>query len=238
MVWWEFPKMCNVTYSLFVIGKDMMRPSFTKMCNVAHFLLVIGKYVMRLLFTKCVMSLTRFWLWGKVWWDYLFQNVMSHSLPVGHRKGCNQRLPVTKNVQCHSQAVGHRKCDETVCHKNVQCCLLPVAHMKRVCDEIASHKTCNVTHKLLVIGIDVIRLPFTNMCHNTAHLLLVIHRNRCDVTALHKVCNTTHSLLVIWKDVIRLPFTKCEMPLTTYQSYKKMCCLSQMCAMPLTSCWS
>ncbi len=50
---------------------------------------------------------------------------------------------------------------------------------------------CNVTHKLLVIGKDVIRLPFT----------------KCATCV-------THILLVIGKDVIRLPSTKCAMSLT------------------------
>ena len=38
---------------------------------------------------------------------------------------------------------------------------------KKGCDETAFHKMCNVTHKLLVIGKDVMRLPFTNVqCHS------------------------------------------------------------------------
>ena len=58
-------------------------------------------------------------------------------------------------MQFHSLAVGHRKgCDETV-----------------------FHKMCNVTHKLLVTGKDVMRVmrltAFNKMC-NIAHMLLVI----------------------------------------------------------------
>ena len=55
-------KMCNVTHSLLVIGKEVMRRlPFTKMCNDTHMLLVIGKDVMGLPFTKCAMSLTCCW---------------------------------------------------------------------------------------------------------------------------------------------------------------------------------
>ena len=46
---------------------------------------------------------------------------------------------LSQNVQHHTQAVGHgRRCDET-----------------------AFHRICNVPHKLLVIGKDMMRLPFT-----------------------------------------------------------------------------
>ena len=49
------------------------------------------------------------------------------------------KLPSTK-YECHSHPVDHRK----------------------RCNETASHKICNATHKLMVIGKDVIRLlPFT-----------------------------------------------------------------------------
>ena len=92
-------------------------------------------------------------------------------------------------MECHSLAIGHRK-------KN---------------DEIAFHKMWNVTHTLLVIGKDVMRVPFEDVqCHSQT----VGHRKRRDETALHKMCNATYRLLVIGKDVVRLPFTKCPMPLT------------------------
>src|SRR6266550_381291 len=102
-------------------------------------------------------------------------------------------LPFT-NVQWHSQvAVGNRKrCNEI----------------------IAFHKMYNVTHFLLVIGKDLMRLPFTVQSHSLA----VGHRKRCDETAFHTMCNLTHFLLVIGKDVMRvmrLPFTKCAISLTS-----------------------
>ena len=102
------------------------------MSNVTHFLLVIRKDVM-----ECPS-----------------QNVQCHSLPVGHRKGCDKaafnkicnvthflmiigtdamsllRPFTTYYAVCHSLAVGCRK----------------------ECDEIALHKMCKVTHKLLVVG--------------------------------------------------------------------------------------
>ncbi len=114
---------------------------------------------------------------------------------------------------CHSQPVGYRK----------------------ICHETAFHTMCNVTHNLLVIRKDDIRLPLTtcaisltaclsyaNMwwdslsqnvqCHHS--LAVVIGKDVISLTGFHQICNVTHNLLVIGKDVIRLPFTKCAMSLT------------------------
>ena len=69
-------------------------------------------------------------------------------------------------------------------------------------NETAFHTIFNVTYFLLVIGKDVIRLPFTK-CHSQADG----HRERgerSDETAFHKVCNVTHKLLVIGQDVMCL----------------------------------
>ena len=52
---------------------------------------------------------------------------------------------------------------------------------------------CNVTHSLLLMGKDAMRLPFT----------------KCAL-------NITHNLLVIGKDVMRLSFTKYAISLTDY----------------------
>ena len=77
---------------------------------------------------------------------------------------------------------------------------------------------CNVTHILLVIEKEVMRLPFTNVQHHLLpigdekdHLSQnvqcrshpVDYRKMCDVTVFHEMCNVTHSLLVIGKDVMR-----------------------------------
>ena len=61
-----FYEMCNATHSLLVRGKDVMT-AFHKMCNITHKQLVIGKNVMH-----C-----------------LSQNMGCHTLPVGHRKRCD-----------------------------------------------------------------------------------------------------------------------------------------------------
>ena len=145
------------------------------MWNVTHFLLVIGKDVMRLPFTKCAMSPTYCRSWEKMWWDYLSQN-----------------------VQCHSHTVGHgKRCDETALDKmcNVWTHILLVIMGK---DVMSLHKMCKVTHLLLVIGRDVMRMPFT----------------KCPM-----------SLTTCWlfrKDVMRLPFTKYAMTLTRCWSWEKM----------------
>ena len=80
-----FDKMCNVTHLLLVIGKDVawMRLLST---DVTHFLLVIGKDVRRLPFTRCVSLLTSFRRCNAK----AFTNVQCHSLPVGHRKRCDE----------------------------------------------------------------------------------------------------------------------------------------------------
>jgi hypothetical protein len=61
------------------------------------------------------------------------------------------------------------------------------------CDETVFHKIYTVTHLLLIIGKDDMRLAI----------------------AFHKMCDITHNLLVIGKDVMRLPFTRCAMSLTS-----------------------
>ena len=94
-------------------------------------------------------------------------------------------------MQSHSPSIGHReRCDETVFHKicndthkllvikrnvmglpltNVQCHSLPVGHRKK-CDETAFHKMCmNITHLLLVIGKDVMRLSCTKFAMSLTH---------------------------------------------------------------------
>ena len=113
-----------------------------------------------------------------MWWDCLSQTMHQwHSLAVGHRRRCDETFLLSQNVQCNSQTVGH--------HKR--------------CDETTFHKICIVTHKLLVIGKCVMRLPYTKLC---AMSLPAAHRKRCDETAFHKNCKVAHSLLVLWKDVM------------------------------------
>ena len=61
------------------------------------------------------------------------------------------------SVQCHSQPVGHRKrCDEvlplTKCAMSLTCCWSYERY-----DETAFHKMCSVTHILFSIGKDVMR---------------------------------------------------------------------------------
>ena len=107
----------------------------------------------------------------------------------------------------------------------MQCHSLPVSQSKR-CHETACHKICNVIYKLLVIGKDVMREPFTTcamslafcwekmqwdcLSHNEqCHSLAVGHMTSCHETASHTTWNITHMLLVIGTDMMRLAFTKC-----------------------------
>jgi hypothetical protein len=60
-------------------------------------------------------------------------------------------------------------------------------------DETAFHKMCNVTDLPLVIGNDVMRLPFTNVpCHSLA----AGHRKKWDETAFSQNVQCLHSLAV------------------------------------------
>ena len=167
-----------------------------------------------------------------MWWDCLSQHEQCHSLAVGDRKRCNEtafhkmcnvthkllvigkdvmRLSFTKCAMSLTTCWSYEKMWWDCLSQNVQYHSLAGGHWKG-CDETVFHKMCNVTHKLLAIGKDVMRLPFTTCA---SHSLAVGHRKRCDETALHKVCNVTHKLLVIGKDVMRLPFTKMVMSLTS-----------------------
>ena len=172
-------KMFNVTDKLLVIGKYLMRTllinvqswccslavghrkrcdeiAFHKSCNIkAHNLLVRGK-VMRLPFTKCAMSLTSCWSW-KMWWECLSQNVQCYPPTVICVYDTYIRLSFTK-CAWHLLAVFHRQgCDETVFHNTAQCYQPAVGHRMR----LLFTKICNVTHLLLVIGKDEIRVLCT-----------------------------------------------------------------------------
>ncbi len=110
-----------------------------------------------------------------------------------------------------------------------KCAMSLTPCFRKGCDETV-FKMCNVTHSLLVIGKDVMRLPVTKV-FNVTHSLLVIGNDviRLSFTKTHmqwshhsqpvginmirqhfrKMCNVTHSLLVIGKGVtVRLPFIK------------------------------
>ena len=64
----------------------------------------------------------------------------------------------------------------------------------------AFHTVCNVTHNLLVIAKDVMRLSFTKCALNDASLP-VGNRKRYNETAFQKMCNVTHKLLVMSDEV-------------------------------------
>jgi hypothetical protein len=130
------------------------------------------------------------------WWDCLSQTMHQwHSLAVGHMemwwdfltfRKCaiwltycwsSQKMwwdYLSQNMHCYSQTVGHRK----------------------ICDETALHKTlCNVTHSLLPIGKDVMRLPFTKIVKfncslavtNSWSLNQVTKRNSISLTRLSQL---------------------------------------------------
>ena len=175
--------------------------------------------------------------------------------------GCRRRCDDNKYEICHSLAVGHRKrCDETAfprCAMSLTC-YWSYERMWSIIMLAAFHKMCNVTHNLLVIGKDmirlpftefwnvthtllvivqdVIRLPFTKICNGTVHSHTVDHREIW-LVCVFKTCNVTHSLFkVIRKDVMRLLLSECANPLPVAHIMRFP--LHKMCWMSLTSCWS
>ncbi len=205
-VWWDYP-LQRVQWHSLPVGhsKQCNETAFHKMGTATHLLLVIGKDVRKLPFTKYLMSLTSCWSWEKMWWDCASQNVQWwHSLPVGHRKGCEETAFHTMcNVVTHTLLVIGKMWSDWL-SQNVQCHSQTVGHRKK-CDQTDFHKMCNITDKLLVINVmlrlsltkcamlltpcwlyigeDVMKLPFTNGQH---HSQAVSHRRRCDETAFTK----------------------------------------------------
>src|SRR6266576_5804563 len=90
---------------------------------------------------------------------------------------------------------------------------------------------CNVTHSLLVIGKDVIRLPST-IIFNVAHILSVIGKRYIE-PLLRNICNVTHILLAVATFLIRSSFELLNQHdmLLTFYVHKKRCdkfhCFSQ-----------
>ena len=198
-----------------VIGKDVMKLPFTKISNATHNLLVNRKEVMRMTFTMCAMSLTSesCWSWEKMWWNCHSETVKYHTLPIGHRKRCNETAFHTMHNVTHTWALSviGKRCDVTAFHNRCN-----VAHQLLVIGtwywQAASHKICNVTHRLLTIGKDVRRHTFTKSPMSlTGTNCWSWEKIWCHY--FHKMCNVTHWLFVIG-DVMRLHFTKSVLPLT------------------------
>ena len=125
--------------------------------------------MMRMQVRKFMMPLTSYWSKKKMGWDCFSQTMQYHSQAVGQRK----RMwwdSLSQVMQSHSLAVCHRK----------------------RCDGTTFHKTWNATHKLLVMGKDVMKLLSTT-----------------------SAMSLTRCWSYVRKDVMRLPFTKCAMLLTS-----------------------
>ena len=105
---------------------------------------------------------------------------------------------VPQHVHCHLLAVGHwKQHDETISHclsQNVQCHSLAGGHRKSVMKQ--SFINVQVTHNLLVMGKDVMRLSST-----TCAISLTPYSCSYDLTAFHNMCNVTHKLLVMGTDL-------------------------------------
>ena len=83
---------------------------------------------------------------------------------------------------------------------NVKCYSHPVGHRKG-CDETALQKMCNVTHNLLVIGRDVIILPFTKSAMSLTPCWLW---EQIWWDCPSQKCNITHRLLVAGWEAMKL----------------------------------
>ena len=109
---------------LLVIGKDVrtQKAAFHQISNITH---ILQSYE---------------WMW----WDCFSQNVLCHSLAVGHRKGCNETAFHTMcNLTHLLLAIGN------CLPQNMQFYLHAVGYRKRCSDETSLNKMCNVAHKLL-----------------------------------------------------------------------------------------
>ena len=139
-------KMCNTTYWLLVMRKDVMWNCFPEMFNVTYILWVIGKCVRRLHFTKCVMLLTGFnHRKSNETAFHKMCNVTHFLLATGKDvmnyppfTKCTRSLTfcwwqekmwwdcLSQNLECHSQAVSHRnRCNDTTftqCAMSLTCC--------------------------------------------------------------------------------------------------------------------
>lgn len=197
---------------------------------------------------------------GEDGWEFISQNVQCHSQSVGHRITCHDEIPF-HNVTYKLFPVVERDVmrllftelamSPTICwllemdvtwklrlpFTKLLTCYWPEQNMWWACQ--VSHWMFNPTHFLLVIGKDVMRLPFTKikMCNLTHFLPLVIwkdvmrmpftiwyvwyhsqavgYKKWCHETAFHKMYNLTHFLLFIG---CNKNFVKCAMPLTPCQS--------------------
>ncbi len=69
---------------------------------------------------------------------------------------------------------------------------LAVGHMNR-CDEDAFHKKMQ-SHLLFIIGKDVMKLPFTQVC-NVTHFLLVIGKDGGDCLSQNVQCQGSLSVI-------------------------------------------
>ena len=145
---------------------------------------------------------------------------------------CVMRLPFIKSAMSltgYWSLIGEG--DGTVFHKLMQCHSLAVGHRKKCDIRLPFTKLCNVTHLLLVIGKDVMRVPYLSQnvqCHPPP-----VGRKLKDVMRLGVQC---HSLAVGHSEV-RLK--KCAILLTCCWSWQAVMRLpSTKCTMSLTRCWS
>ena len=127
--------MCIVTHCLLIIGRDVM--TLTVKNVQCHSQAAVGHRSRcdETTFQKMCNVTHKLWVIGN---DVMILPLTTHSLPIGHRKRCD-KAAFDKNVQCHSLPLGHR----------------------RRYDNTLFHKVWNVTHFLLVMEKDVIRLSFT-----------------------------------------------------------------------------
>src|SRR6266550_933732 len=116
------------------------------MCNVTHSLLVVGKDVMRLPFTKCAMSLTTCLSWETGLPSTKCAMSLTNCCIVGQYI---MRLPFTKCAMSLTHC-DMKRCDESAFCKmcNVTDLLLVIVGEER-CDETPFHKMCSVTDMLL-----------------------------------------------------------------------------------------
>ena len=190
--------MCNATHSLLVRGKDVMT-AFHKMCNITHKQLVIGKNVMH-----C-----------------LSQNMGCHTLPVVHRKRCDD---IAHHKMCsvtHNLLVIWKGVMQLSFTKCVMWHTFCWSYKKMRWDWLS--QMCNITHSLLVTWKDMMRLAFTKCVMS----LTSCHGEKIHWTMFQKYLQYYSHSVHHMQILIRLSFEALNQHdmLTSY-FYRKSCDLS------------
>ena len=143
-------------------------------------------------------SLTCCWSWDEMLWDCMAEiNVsVTHKLLV---MGWDvMGLHGRNKCQCHSQTVGHgMRCDETAWQKWMSVSLTSCWSWDEMWWDCMAEINVSVTHILLVMGWDVMRLPCGPQWQHSLTGCWLYHEIWLTCIVEKGALNTTHFLLVV-----------------------------------------